>query len=167
MPQSHWGGRELRDAERKKMHGIQERANKEQFPTEELYPHKNHHQKTLCGWHISAFPATSQAEFPKDTDAGHRPPPAVQGAAFPLSFRGKFSKGIPTFGNLAEQNPHFAANRHLEEALPTHPCLPPCISLCAAIFSIPVSKLLEQVTQTPAGHWNSQPENPARSRRGV
>lgn len=34
-------------------------------------------------------------------------------------FRGRFSKGIPTFGNLAEQNPHFAANRHLEEALPT------------------------------------------------
>lgn len=75
-----------------------------------------------------------------------------------------FPRGFPLSGSPAEQNSHFAANRHLEVALPTPPsCPPPGTSLCTAIFSIPIPKL---VTQTPPVPCNSHSENPARSRKG-
>lgn len=79
---------------------------------------------TLWLAHLRSPQLIFQAEFPKDADAEHRPPTAVQSRVFLLSFR-RFPKGIPTFGSLAEQTPHFVVNRHLEEALPAPPLCPP------------------------------------------
>lgn len=111
------------------MHGSEEQANKEQFPTESSIltktSTKNHFMAGTSQPPQLLLRLSSQRIQMQNT--GH---PQLYRAVLSSSilardrtFRGRFSKGIPTFGSLAEQNWHFAANRHLEEALPT-PSLP-------------------------------------------